>query len=137
VISSPDLRATDHRKQGVLIALVAVVMALVVVVGGAKTSTGGGNLGEATDHGLAGASMERGLADSLPIGKPINEATSETSEREREADDKAELATGWIGRVSSEPQWSADRIQHALDVSPALRARRSSASLGARGPPVG
>lgn len=136
MIASLDRRAGTPAKQ----AFVALFLALVLAfVGGARTGAQRGNLAEATDHGLVGASAERAQAGSLPTGKPIGEATSEwfESQGERETEDDSDHAPPRTAHAPIETQWFADRAVHAVDTSSAMRVWLLLANIGARGPPVG
>lgn len=107
-------------------------------VGGARVGVQHGDLGSGTDYGLMGASAELAHEDSLPTGKPIHEATSESSEgSESESEDDSKPVTPPLARTQIESQWFAARAVHEVDATSPMRARLLLASIGARGPPVG
>jgi hypothetical protein len=114
----------------------AMVLAL---VSGAWTGTTLGKLAGEADHGLAGASAERGSTEALPSAKPSGEEASESNESrsEREAEDGEELTTAWLPRTAIDIQPFAHGAAHEVDGTSTMRAWLLLASIGARGPPVG
>lgn len=120
-------RAGNHCR-----VLLALLLATVLCwVGSSRTGVG---LGEGTDHGMAGAAAERSGADTLPTGKPVNEANSENFERE------AEEAVDIDVLASRAPNEVASLVgQSRLETATAFVRRDAPtlASNGARGPPVG
>ena len=132
---SPIRAETLCRQRAILAVLLAMMLAW---VGGSRTGTQLGSLGEADDHGLVGASLEWAQVDSMPAGKTGGEASSEEPEREGESEnDSDDLLAHGVTRTLLESVPLADRSVDEANVASVFRARRLLAITGARGPPVG
>ncbi len=135
VIPSLEPRAGILKPSALMALFLAFVLAW---VGGART--GLGNLGEATDRGLVGASAERAEAEAIPTGKPSGDESSEGNQirSERESEDGPAFAPDSIVRATIETRGDAvGRDMQVTDATSHLRARLLLASIRARGPPVG